>query len=202
MNTETDSSGTDQNTTAQPKKWWQWFLIYPVLVTSLIAAIPTYVEAFKSTEYGVKFGQSSNAKEQDNLWKINLSCTAAPLDPLVTIHNIKVDATICKSGDVFVRIFSPTGEPFYKWVAVNAVINEKVTVGLGGIISGAYASTNQDPKPMLVALNSTVICQKYLGPGKVLRRVSISGRGCFDEIINTYTGAVQSRIPTACNPQC
>ena len=101
-------------------------MIYPALVTSLIAAIPTYVEAFKSTEYGVKFGQSSNAKEQDELWRTNLSCIAAPIDPFVTMNNIKVDATICKSGDVFIRIFPPTVKPSFKWVAVNAVTNEKV----------------------------------------------------------------------------
>lgn len=148
--------------------------------------------------YAVPFGQSTNAKEQDDLWRINLPCASAPIDPLVTSYNIQVDATICQSGDVLVKIFPPDGKKFYKWVAVNNVINEQA--GIGWLINDAHASSEQEH--ILLALNGTIICQKYLEPGRVLRRVSVPGQGCFDEIVNTYTGAVESTTPVSCNPQC
>ena len=196
MNTQAEK--IEKDNTIQPQQWWQWFLLYPVLITSLIAAIPTYVEAFKSAKYDVPYGQASNAKEQDDLWKTNLTCASAPLDPLLTAHNIEVDATICKSGDVLVKIFSPDGKRFYKWVAVNKVIREQS--GIGWVINDAYASSEQTN--IFLALNGTIICQKYLGPGRVLRRVSVSGQGCFDEVVNTYTGVVESTTPVSCDPQC
>jgi hypothetical protein len=105
---------------------------------------------------------------------------------------------VLPSGDVLVKIFSPDGERFYKWVAVNKVIKEQSV--MGWIINDAYASS--DKAKVLLALNGTIICQKYLGPGRVLRRVSVAGQGCFDEVVNTYTGSVESTAPVSCNPQC
>ncbi|MDO9107220.1 MAG: hypothetical protein Q7U57_19935 [Methylovulum sp.] len=96
------------------------------------------------------------------------------------------------------KIFPPDGKKFYKWVAVNNVINEQA--GIGWLINDAHASSEQEH--ILLALNGTIICQKYLEPGRVLRRVSVPGQGCFDEIVNTYTGAVESTTPVSCNPQC
>lgn len=191
------SSGKQANPSEHPRKWWQWFLVYPVLASSLIAAIPTYLETIRAKNYDVAFGQSKIAEEQDDLWRTNLECTSAPLDLFVNANNVKVDATICKSGDVLVKVFSPDGKTSYKWVAVNNVIKEEVNAGL---ISAAYASST--PQPILVALNGDVICQRYLEPGRVLRRTSVNGRGCFDEIVNTYTGRVESTSPAPCSTEC
>ena len=205
MSKQLAKSQTD-NRSSHPTKWWQWVFLYPVLLTSIVAAIPTYIEAFKATKYKVPFGQSSSAEEQDDLWKKNLLCVSAPLDPLVTVHNVKVDATICKSGDVLVQIFDPNGKQFYRWVDVDKVISE----ANNGLIASAYAATNEDywrvrnGGAIIICQRkgSTIICQKYLEPGRLLRRISVPGRGCFDEIINTYTGKVLSTTPVACDPNC
>ena len=197
MSNVSSSSHKEAGPSEHPKKWWQWFLIYPLVATSIIGAIPTYVETLRAKSLNVAFGESKNAKEQDDVWRTNLACASAPLDPFVNAHNVKVDATICKSGDVLVKFFSPDGKTSYKWVAVNNVIKEDVNAGL---ISAAYASSTQ--QPILLALNGNVICQRYLEPGRVLRRTSVNGRGCFDEIVNTYTGRVESTSPAPCSPEC
>lgn len=197
MSNVSNSSAKQADPSENPKKWWQWFLVYPLFATSLIAAIPTYIETIKAKSIHVAFGQSKIAKEADDLWRTNLECTSAPFDPFVNAHNVKVDATICKSGDVFVKVFSPDGKKSFEWVAVNNVIKEDVNAGL---ISAAYASST--PQPILVALNGDVICQRYLEPGRVLRRTSVNGRECFDEIINTYTGRVESTSPAPCSSKC
>ena len=188
----------EENKPARPTKWWQWFLIYPVLVTSIIGAIPTYIEAIKSAKYDVAFGKSSIAIEQDNLWQKNLACTSAPLDPFVTSYNVEVDATICKSGDVLVKVFKPNGKQFYRWVAVEAEIFKANNL-FGNI---AYAATIEECGPVDLAVSRTIICQKYLGNGRMLRRISVPGQGCFDEIINTYTGEIISTRPASCNSDC
>jgi hypothetical protein len=103
-----------------PRRWWQWFLVYPAVAVALVSAIPTYIELFNSSKFDVPFGQSSLAKQQNDLWERNLTCSAAPLDPFVNEYNVEVDAIICKSGDVLVRVRTPNKKTFYRWVPVDA----------------------------------------------------------------------------------
>ncbi|WP_141699207.1 hypothetical protein [Candidatus Thiosymbion oneisti] len=196
----------DVNT--KPHKWWQWVLLYPALFVSVFAAVPTYVETFRSAKIGVQYGESKNAIKQADLWRKNLSCASAPLDPLVTPNNTKVDATICKSGDVLVKIFTPEGDEYYQWVGIDRVITK--TAFNVGFIKSAYAG-NSDKETILLAStastastasNARVLCQKYLDSSRILRRVSVPGQGCFDEIINTYTGRVESKRAAPCNSLC
>lgn len=184
--------------THSPKKWWQWFFLYPAFGVAFISAIPTFVEAYRSIQYNVPWGNSSSAKLQDDMWQKNLACTSAPIDPLSTANNVQVDATICKSGDVLVKIFSPDGNKFYSWVSINSVMTTKSS-GLN-IISQAYAGEVRET--IHLALSGNVICQRFLNPGRLLRRISVPGQGCFDEVVNTYTGYVESSSRAPCNPQC
>lgn len=184
-----------------PKKWWQWFLVYPVFATSLIAAIPTYLELIDSKRLGVDYGKSAEAKLQHDIWQENLTCTNAPVDPLVTEYNIEVDATICKTGDVLVKVFAPKDKKFYRWVAIKDVINSYASQSDGHwFVKQAYASGKHEN--IQLALSGTVLCQKPLTNGRLLRRIQVSGQGCFDEVVNTYTGAVESTTPSACSTQC
>jgi hypothetical protein len=163
----------------------------------MVSSFPTFVEFFHSKQYGVPYGQSKEAKQQDDLWKKNLKCTAAPMDGLTTASNVVVDATICRSGDVLVRINTPDNRNFYKWVSVDAVIEQASST----FINEAFASYSSN-QLMLAQSNYSVICQRFLGSGELLRRIRDRDGNCFDEIINTYTGAVISSKPAPCNSQC
>lgn len=198
---------TEERTSASPEavtqknhhKWWQWVLLYPTLFISVFAAIPTYIETIRSLKIGVEYGESKQAKQQADFWKRNLSCTAAPLDPLVTPNNTKVDATICKTGDVLVKIFTPDGNEYYRWVGIENIVNN-VAFNIG-LINSAYAE-GFDFEAGLIASNPDIYCQKYVDSARLLRRVSVPGQGCFDEIINVYTGRVESKRAAPCNSQC
>ncbi len=181
----------------EPKRWWQWVLLYPALLVSVVAAVPTYIEAFRSAKIGVQYGESGNALKQADLWQRNLSCTSAPLDPLVTPNNTKVDATICKTGDVLVKVFTPGGDEFYRWVGVDSVVNS-ATAYQWNHLGQAYAAG----LPLLIAKADGVKCQKLLGIGKLLRRVEVSGKGCFDEVVNVFTGKVLSKKSVKCSTKC
>lgn len=195
-----------------PRRWWQWMLVYPALAVALVSAIPTYVEIFYSKKYEVPFGQSAAAKQQNDLWQRNLSCSAAPFDGLKTDFNVEVDAIICRSGDVLVRVRAPNNASFYRWVPVDMFPIKSASAFPW---SEAYAA---DRLPLLLAQAQdrpapVVICQRFLEPGKVLRRVreTAAQRGsrpdgasdrCYDEVINSYNGQVLRRAPARCDARC
>lgn len=180
-----------------PQKWWQWILVYPTLVGIIISAIPTWVDIIKSKVYEVPPGYSKMAEEQNDLWRKNLECSSAPTEYYETEYNIKVDATICKSGDILVKVLEPNGNPHYVWVPVQGLINERSAESL---LSNAYAV--QSFLPLQTGQSGVIVlCQKFLGQGRLLRRVR-DNNGCFDEIINTFNGRVIQRNPAPCNSNC
>jgi hypothetical protein len=60
---------------SHPRKWWQWFLLYPGLLVSVIGSVPTYVELVNSHRFDVPFGHTFEAEEQNRLWEANFDCT-------------------------------------------------------------------------------------------------------------------------------
>ena len=60
--------------------------------------------------------------------------------------------------------------------------------------SSAYAA----PRDMGVTqVSQSVVSQRWLRPGLLKQRVR-QGAGCFDLVINTYTGSVVRQSPVAC----
>jgi hypothetical protein len=187
---------------AQPQRWYHWVLIYPTLITTVLASIPTYLEMYRSHKHAVGYGESSRAVARNDLFIRNLDCAAAPFDYLVTASNVQVDATICKSGDVFIRGQSPEAGAFYEWVSVEQMTSKggSAQASLGfNLINSAHAADNGR---IQLAQATTVMCQRWIADGKLLRRISVQGRGCFDEVVNTYSGRVESSTPAACNSTC
>lgn len=184
-----------QNKSTAPSKWWQWFLIYPTLATTIIASIPTFVELRSSAKLGVDYGKSQEAIEQRDAWSRNLSCGQAPYDWYVTPNNVKVDATICRSGDVLVRYELPMGKGSYKWVEVGGSSSETISSIIGETYFLSVAENNREN---LFAQSATVICQRWIDNRRILRRISVPGRGCFDEIVDTYTGNVERQTSAPC----
>ncbi|MDA9599075.1 hypothetical protein N9S48_00770 [bacterium] len=92
----------------KPKKWWQWVLVYPTFIIVLMGAVPTFKELYDSHSRDVDFGTSKIAEMRNEIWRKNMTCGMAPLDPLINDFNVAVDATICKSGDVLIRVTTPT----------------------------------------------------------------------------------------------
>lgn len=188
-----------------PTKWWQWFLVYPTVLTAFFAAIPTVAEVFQSKNLGVDFGESKEAIRQNQLWKKNMSCAQTPYDWLKTSTNTLVDATICKTGDVLVRIKTPTIET-YEWVAIDKYHSNKSSLGFlqNAIAVEPLNHTNIAPTNINIeiARSFTILCQKWISSSRILRRISTPNDGCYDEIVNTYTGKVERRRSAPCNSRC
>lgn len=194
-------SGTKSIT---PQRWWQWILLYPAFAVALITAGPQWIDKAKSLKLGVR--SAAEAERQAQLWAKNASCAGTPAPGFLSPRNVSVDATICNSGDILVRAVTPQQTQVFKWLPLDDVVR---TDAAGGFISAAQAANLnvRQSAPVtaksvhkLALLQVNVLCTK--SDGRYLKRRVQTPQGCFDEVIDTYTGALVSRNPAPCTPQC
>lgn len=175
-----------------PKKWWQWFLVYPALA---IALVPPAVEFVGSRIHNVPYGKSADAEEQLALWAKNLRCVQAPFVGVVNEFNVQTDATVCKTGDVLVRFVGPKEKQAYRWVPVEQ-FKEPGSAAFG-LLGNARAAVLFAPG----AGQDIPVCQWSMPGGWIIRRVKKDGL-CFNEHIWAATGQVKRREQVDCNSPC
>lgn len=178
-------SHTDDKST--PNCWWKWILMYPTLGVTILSAIPTYVEFVGSHVTKVPFGHYKTAVRENELWKENFQCADAPFDGVTNKHNIEVDAVVCKSGNVLVRVKPPGQDTAYKWVPLDSITQKTSAVSF---IGTAHAQTNNQ-----------ATCQKWIGNGMVRKQVKNKVKNqCVEEVVNTFNGKVISSkvVPCTC----
>jgi hypothetical protein len=186
-----------------PKTWWQWVILYPAVFLAIITAVPQWVQLALNWNNDIPLEKIEAAKSQSALFKKNLTCTTAPLDAFyLTPKNVKVDATICASGDVFVRMITPENAKSFYWVDVDKVVNTEV-----GSIFTSQAFAAELPE-YTIAQNlpqdtsqGLVICQRFLDDRNLLRVVNLNG-ACFDEVVDTFMGVTVSQVPSLCRSAC
>ena len=98
----------DKPAFVQPRAWWQWVLLYPTLIVSLLTAIPAWIDKYQAYKLGINSKALAAANEQNQLWQANLECTKSQEFQRVTNqHKIEVGAHLCPSGDLLVFIRHP-----------------------------------------------------------------------------------------------
>ena len=186
---------TREGSSARTKvTWWQWMLLYPSLVATLLSAVPTWLDHIQAANIGVKTSDLAQAKEQKRLWEANLACTRAQeIQRIRTTRDTEVGAQVCPSGDVLVQIRRPSGDQnIFRWVSARTLEQEASRLFRPTV---AYASQGE----MVVAqVPQSVVNQRWIRAGMLKQRVR-QGGGCVDLVINTYTGNVHSQVPVACN---
>jgi hypothetical protein len=191
---------------AGPARWWQWVILYPTLAISILSAAPQWVDKAQAMFNGVEDRGWEEAKQQQDAWRANLTCSAAPFDWYSTPENLKVDATICNLGDIFVRVTTPKQGNFYQWVLLNTIVKDKKTASLP-LISSAYAGENatwrtEGSYQVASGEAATVVCQAFMPDGRTIKRHVSTAQGCFDEYVDTYTGQVTRREQVQCRSTC
>jgi len=190
----------------RPQTWFQWLLLYPALAISVITAAPTWFDAGLAAYNKIEGRSFSEAKVQSERWAKNLPCTALPLNYNLTDSTVRVDATICNSGDIFVRAATADHKSHFYWVPVERIIGEEVREA--PVLAAAHAAERptlsravtgeNDSRSRLLQRTQNVICPpRFLNPRQVLRRI-ITPQGCFDQVVDTYTGQVISMQPAPC----
>jgi hypothetical protein len=179
-----------------PRQWWQWLLLYPSFAVALLTAGPQWYDKISGFRIGVR--SAAEAERQAQLWQKNASCVGLNSEGYLSPSKVAVDATICNSGDILVRAVTPQKAEIYRWLALDDVVSAKKS---GGFIPTAEAATLTLSQPSLsLALLQTVLCTR--SDGRYLTRRVQTSEGCFDEVIDTFTGALVSRRPAPCVPQC
>lgn len=209
------SEGKAKDSPNTPQRWWQWVLVYPALAVSLLTASPQWYDKVRASAQGIKpstvTSTVAEAEKQARLWEKNMSCSALPYSFYSNPGNVKVDATICNSGDIFVRAVTPNNDNFLKFIALEDLI-KRSTPSERGIIPSANAASRSDalaaasatstnPLFHLAQVQASVLCQKLVDGRYIFRRIQ-TPEGCFDEVIDTYNGEVVKRNPAPCTPQC
>jgi len=173
--------------------WWQWMLLYPSLVATLLSAVPTWLDHIQAANLGVKTSDLAQAKEQKRLWETNLACTRVQeIQRIRTSRDTEVGAQVCPSGDVLVQLRRPSADQtIYRWVSARTLEQEASLLFHPAIANASPGET------VVAQLPQSVVDQRWLQEGMLKQRV-LQGGGCVDLVINTYTGSVQSQVAVAC----
>jgi len=195
----TDSlDGLPKQASGTQLKWWQWVLMYPTLAISLLGSVPTASQLYSSQRLKVPFERVPAAKRQNELWATNFECARnAKTEAVTNGLNTQVSATVCPSGDVLVAVQPPDSSPVLRWIDVKALVQQSPQVA--GLLLGEALAANDR---IVVAQAKSVLCQRWLVNGRLMRRVTDEKGNCFDEVVNTYTGVLESRVPAQCSNSC
>ncbi len=180
--------------------FWTRFAKVSAFAVVFLTAIPTYQQYFKSLQFKVPFQSVSEAENQDKLWQENKDCykQATPVQ-VKTSTNDALSVTVCPgTGDLLLDV-QPAGnqKQITRWIGLHDV--EANATAYADFPASAFAAE----APFEVAqIPVVVLCQRFLGPGLILRRVRYANGQCVDQQINTYSGLVVSTAPAACAPNC
>jgi hypothetical protein len=186
-------------------KWWQWLLVYPGLVLGLLGSIPTLVNAYESFRHGVPISKVQDSLEQNSLWESNVACVAgATFRPITNPDNVRIGAVVCQSGDVLLQEQRPSWkDATYRWVHWRDIVPPQGEQSSGSAVIDEFIPAANAAGAVHVQFPQApmrVICQRWVGSGLLLQEIW-SSQGCFDQVVNTYTGVVVSRSPAYCSAQ-
>lgn len=203
----TASSEANQN----PRNLWQWMMMYPALFIALLGNTPHLVNAITAFQQGVPPTVARSMREQARLWSKNIECIGQQRSVAESkADELAIGVTLCPSGDMLVSIDDADPQngkrvnSIRHWVAFNAVPENSIHPVSAILMPQAIAATinnrvGEQPSSSVELAQVTVICQKSLGNGQVLRRLKYQDGRCEDEVVNTLTGEVVSRSSA---PQC
>jgi hypothetical protein len=185
------------------RKWWQWLLAYPTIITTLIGAVPQYTTWAKAYILHVPWGAVSAAEEQQALWTKNFECSwkesaQAGRTTMTTSRDEHVTITLCQSGDALVAFQPPGSQPRFRWIAFDRF--ERGAQAPPGGLAGSWispAAAAEIPR-VLAQADGTVICVTRDAKGLIVRRLQLPDGKCQEQVINPYTGAVVEVRAAAC----
>jgi len=207
-----DGEGENSRREKNPK-WWQHFFLYPIFGLAVLSAVPTWfggIERF--TTYLINRGIEP-ATELRLFMEKNPDCVVSPFRWVEVSESTDVDGTICSNtGDVFLRIRTEENRVVYKGIDISKLIPVKIAQ-IKSPLMGAHAATsvlsggaigsksNSEFEFAQMQQMAIVVCQKFLNDNTLLRHIRV-GPQCYDEIVNTANGLVQSNSPVACRNTC
>ena len=151
--------------------WWQWMLLYPSLVATLLSAVPTWLDHIQAANIGVKTSDLAQAKEQKRLWEANVSCTRTQeFQRIRTTRDAEVGVQVCPSGDVLVQLRGPGADQIiYRWVSVRTLEQE------ASLLFHPAAADASSGETVVAQVPQSVVNQRWLREGMLKQRVQQGG---------------------------
>jgi hypothetical protein len=184
-----------------PQRWWQWILLYPTLIVTIIPAIFQFIQWGTALHYGLPLTENTTgALDQLNGWKDNAKCITdrniSHVEPKSPV-DYKISLLPCPSGDILVTL-TPMRNPddqVNTWVLTRKFFGESHQ---GLLVSSALAQStmSQVHRPDAVR----VIGIKQQGT-TIIKRTQLSDGTCIDTVIDGLTGRqLSGRAAPSCNP--
>lgn len=200
-------------------------LLVPAIVVPLISAVPVWFDKGVAFWKDYRFSSAREAEDQIRIASRNITCLNAPYKYYQSTTKLSIDGTICKTGDVLVRVFDESNEGAIYWVPAEllkaridysrAKVSGAVTAAAPGLApatwrGGAQAAYlvpavaagggwNARPNPLLYYADTvTVLCSQKIDDRHIRQRIRRPD-GCFDQVIDLANGAVVSLTPAPCS---
>jgi hypothetical protein len=166
----------------------------------------------KAYVYQVPVKQVFSAQKQNEMWTKNADCIRkAPRSQLTLEEHIAIAVSACASRDILVDITYPDDKKVYRWIpfgtpepaddsSSDALLNRINLVAEA--LAMSPPSTFGSESAGTMQSDGQIICQRWLDKRRLLRRVRESDNTCHDEIVDTYTGKVESQKPAECKADC
>ena len=206
----------------RPRNIWQWMVLFPTLGIALITAVPDWVDSVRAVMENVNDAKYSELLERSRMFTKNEACLLAPYQWYEAPSEGRiVDATLCPSGDLYIRVLVPddnsplatvfNGKKFMErkeFVSIDRIVERAeqfAAMNMLGLAAHAGTVPPQSlPGRQIVLAQDQfafVICQKFVDERMLLRHLQVEGQ-CFDETVDTFTGATVSRVAVACRTTC
>jgi hypothetical protein len=199
----------------KPTRWYQWLLLYPTLALALLTAVPGWVTKTQEIYLGLSGTNRSLAEAQrlNGLIRKNADCLDSPRQ-WVTTEQLQVDGTICPTGDLMIWV-SKNQHEFVDFFEIDQLLARGTAEASAALFSmramaaEVPSAAGVTPRglsrdPMLLWVQepfAITVCQSFPDERTLVRHLKV-GEECYDETIDTYTGAVVSRTPVPCRSSC
>ena len=196
--------------TQQPKKWWQWLLLYPTLIVSLISAgglvVPPMIELFKDkTKADKSLIKNEQAKLNAEMLDQQIECIEKVSPAVYQNKDIKANFVLrfCPNMYALVKIeaekmsFLKTG---YKWVDFSSFLKGRKTGYLDLIFGNALYAIPLATKRFKIRSDIKIICQ-FVKDEKYYQMQKIQDK-CSLTITDVKTGLEKSKFKVGCEDTC
>jgi len=208
--------------------WWHTLLVYPTLAVALVSAFPSWSEIALTWYHELKNQTYGDAKKLNEWFDQHGNCTRSPLKPMAGTGDVEIMGTICPTGDLFLHVNAPR-KNFVHVVYMSEIIAGKPETPSAPRETDTPLVSSIDTEPREASLTrsitarvetspaesllsslkegsqaqaqSTVECQGRLDNRTIVRRLRVADQ-CFDETIDTFTGAVTGNEPINCALPC
>lgn len=180
---EKPSSGPSLHGSPRPQAWWQWWLMYPALGVAILGALPTAINGVQALRLGLPYSDVPNANKNNDLFAKNFECLKKTGPAVQLKDNTEVQAVICDSGDIWIRVTTADNQSGIIWISAADIAPRKHS----GVLIGEAIGGLSGPQ---IAADSEVLCVFRDRSGKIIRKVTVAPGKCQDEQIDPYTGAV------------